>query len=161
MPKKITDSGIKTHLQTLRDTPQRIATLIEGKTETDLRLASAPKEWSAVENLAHLRACADVWGYTIYAIYMLDTPQLAFIHPRDWTKKMGYTRLTFEENFLAFRVERKNLIRILEKLTFEEWGRSASFIGKANTQTIFSQTMRMALHELDHCNQLEAMFSGD
>ena len=160
MPKKITESGIQTHLQTLRETPQRIAALIEGKPEADLRLAPTPKEWSANEILAHLRACADVWDYTIYAMYMLDIPQLAFIHPRDWTKKMSYTKLTFEENFLAFRVERKNLLRILENLTFEEWGRSASFIGKANTQTIFSQTLRIALHEHDHCNQLETMFSG-
>jgi hypothetical protein len=160
MPKIITEAGITTHLQTLRETPSRIAALIEGKTEADLRLAPAPKEWSTVEILAHLRACADVWGYTIYAMYMLDNPQLAFIHPRDWTKKMGYMKLPFAENFLAFQVERKNLHRILEKLSFEAWGRSARFIGKANTQTIFSQAMRMALHELDHCNQLETMFSG-
>lgn len=161
MPKKITEAQITEHLQTLHDTPQRIAAVINGHDETHLRTAPMPDEWSALQILAHLRGCAEVWGYTIYAMLILDNPELAHIHPRDWTKKLGYDKLSFEENFTAFKVERNNLIRMLEKLSIEEWGRTASFIGSANTQTIFSQTLRMTLHELDHCQQLETMFSTD
>ena len=161
MPKKITEEKIREHLQTLRETPQRITTIIGDSDEIRLRTPFVRDEWSAVQILAHLRGCAEVWGYTIYAMLILDKAELAHIHPRDWTKKLRYDKLSFEENFLAFKVERNNLIRMLEKLTFEEWGRSASFIRRANTQTIFSQTMRMALHELDHCKQLEAMFTAD
>jgi hypothetical protein len=161
MPKKITEAQITSYLQTLRETPQRITTIIGDSDETRLRTLFVSGEWSAVQILAHLRGCAEVWGYTIYAMLILDTAELAHIHPRDWTKKLGYEKLSFEENFTAFKVERTNLIRMLEKLSFEDWGRSASFIGRANTQTIFSQTLRMALHELDHCKQLETMFLSE
>jgi hypothetical protein len=161
MPKKITQEQITVYLQTLCETPQRIETIIGDSDETRLRTPFVSGEWSAVQILAHLRGCAEVWSYTIYAMLILDNAELAYIHPRDWVKKLDYEKLSFEENFTAFKIERSNLIRMLEKLTFEDWGRSASFIGRANTQTIFSQTMRMALHELDHCKQLEAMFATD
>jgi Holliday junction resolvasome RuvABC DNA-binding subunit len=160
MSKKITEEQISLHLQTLKSTPERIAAAIKESDETRLQTPFVLGEWSAVQILAHLRGCAEVWSYTIYAMLILDTSELAHIHPRDWVKKLGYEKLSFEENFTAFKVERNNLIRMLEKLTFEDWRRSASFIGRANTQTIFSQTMRMALHELDHCKQLEAMFAA-
>jgi hypothetical protein len=161
MPKQVSETQIKVHLQTLIETPQRIAACTQGMDEIRLNTAPAPNEWSAVEILAHLRGCADVWSYSIYAMLILDEPELAHIHPRDWTKKLNYSILSFAENFQAFRAGRDNLVRILKGLSFEQWGRSARFIGKANTYTIFGETMRMALHEVDHCNQLDTMFSSD
>jgi hypothetical protein len=88
----------------------------------------------------------------------LDKPQLAYIHPREWTQKLGYAALSFADNFEAYRIGRANLLRILGGLSFEDWNRSATFIGKANVYTIFGETLRMAEHDLDHSQQLEAMF---
>src|SRR5262245_49175028 len=39
-----------------------------------LHTAPAPHEWSAVDVLAHLRACADVWGNCIAEIIAHDHP---------------------------------------------------------------------------------------
>ncbi len=158
MPKKVTEEAIKLHLQTLTETPPLILNCTKGMDETQLIAPLAPGEWSMVEIMAHLRACSDVWSYSIYAMYTLDNPQLAFIHPRDWAKKLGYAKLTFAENFMAYEVGRMNLLRILNGLKLEDWDRSAMFIGKANTFTIFGETMRMALHEDDHSQQLKTMF---
>ena len=161
MPETITDAKISLYLQTLTETPQRIAARTTGIDEVRLKTKPAPGEWSPVEILAHLRGCADVWSYSIYAMLTLDEPQLAFIHPRNWTKMQGYDGLSFVENLRAFEVERKNLLRILQSLSFEAWGRRTWFIGKANVHTIFDETHRMATHEAEHCNQLEAiLFSG-
>ena len=161
MPKKITEDQIESYMQTLIDTPGRLAALTEGMTEEQLSAAPAPGEWSLAEILAHLRGCADVWGYSIYAMFILDNPELADIHARTWAQKMGYAKLTFAENFTAFQVGRENLARILAGLSFEQWGRTSRFSGKVNTHTIFSQTMRMALHERDHLQQIETMLSSD
>lgn len=158
MPQKITEAGIKEHLQTISEAPGRIAAATKGVDETRLRTPPAPGEWSAVQVLAHLKSSADVWAYSIYAMLTLDSPQLADIHPRAWAKIQKYETLPFAELFLAFEVEHKNLVRILRRLSFEDWGRTSTFIGKVNTFTIFSQTMRMAMHDLDHCQQIEAMF---
>jgi hypothetical protein len=160
MPPRITESEIKLHLQTLIETPGRIASYTAGLDEARLKAPPAPDEWSLVGILAHLRACTEVWSFSIYAMLTVDNPQMADIHPRDWMKRLNYAKLSFATNFDAFKVERDNLVRILQGLTFEEWERAGIFTGKVNTHTVFSQVRRMALHETDHMDQLEAMFSS-
>ena len=158
MPKDvITEARIALHLQTLRQTPQCIAACTAGLDEQRLRTAPLPKEWSPVEVLAHLRGCAEVWSYSIYAMLTLDNPELAHIHPRDWAKKLGYAKLSFGENFQAFEAGRKSLLRVLEGLPFAAWECSTRFIGRHNAFTIFGETGRMALHEAQHCEQIEAI----
>ena len=49
-------------LTLLAATPQRIAALTADLTPEELQTRPTPDEWSANEVLAHLRACADVWG---------------------------------------------------------------------------------------------------
>src|SRR5215469_12790150 len=49
-------------LTLLRETPTRIAELTADLSPEALQMKPAPDEWSANEVLAHLRACADVWG---------------------------------------------------------------------------------------------------
>jgi DinB family protein len=159
MLKKVTEEQIKLYLQTLIDTPQLILKYTEGLDEARLKTPPASDEWSVVDILAHLRGCADVWSYSIYAMLTLDNPGLAFIHPRAWTKTQQHDKLSFAENFQAYQVGRDNLVRVRQGLSFEDWNRWARFIGKANVYTIFGETMRMALHEMDHWEQLEAMFS--
>jgi DinB superfamily len=49
----------------LPETPRRLAMFTEDVTPAYLQVRPAPGEWSASEVLAHLRACADVWGNNI------------------------------------------------------------------------------------------------
>jgi hypothetical protein len=154
MPKKVTEAQITSYLQTLRETPQRIATATAGIDETRLKKAP-PQEWSLVKIMGHLRAGAEVWSNSIYAMLTHDNPQMDFIHPREWDKKQGYGKGSFGENLQAFTVERQKLLPILETLPFEAWGRTGHFIGKVNTYSVFGEAMRMALHESDHWGQID------
>ena len=157
MPTKTTQAGIDTHLHTLTATPARIAELTQTMDESALGLRPAPGVWSALEHRAYLRAGSEVWTHSIYMMIMLDAPELPFIHPRVWMKKMGYARLTFADNFAAYAIERQNLIRLLSGLPFEGWNRTCRFTGKDNTFTIFGEALRMAFHEIDHLPQIEAL----
>jgi hypothetical protein len=157
MPKIATEAQIKIHLQTLTETPSRLLACSAGLDETRLKTAPASDAWSVVEHLAHLRGAADVWSFSIYAMLTTDKPQLAYLHPREWAKRQKYTKLSFAENFEAFKIGRDNLLRILTGLSMEEWGRSATITGKVNTFTVFGETLRMASHEADHCQQLQTM----
>jgi hypothetical protein len=91
---------------------------------------------------------------------IIDDPELTFIHPREWAKMQRYETLSFAENLQAFDIERENLLRKLKTFPFETWARTTRFTGKVNTHTIFSQVDRIALHEAQHCDQLEAMLSS-
>jgi len=158
MVKIATEAQITTHLQTLTEAPQCILDCTAEMDELQLKTAPAPGEWSIVEIMAHVRGSAEVWSNSIYAMLSQEKPQLTYIHPRTWVKKQGYPKLSFAENFQAYKVERDNLLHTLRGLSFEDWGRSATFTGKVNTFTVFGETMRMALHEADHCQQLQKTF---
>lgn len=157
MPKKFTQEQIVFYLESLADTAPRIARFVQGWDEARLQEKSAVGEWSVVQNLAHIRACADVWGYTIYVMLMEDAPVMVHIHPRDWMKMQGYAKQSFQENFEAFVVIRKQLLHQLTALKFEDFARTCTFSNRANTFDIFMQTERMANHELGHCTQIEAI----
>ena len=54
-------------LTLLAATPARLADLTDDLPPAQLLAPPEPGEWSARDVLAHLRACADMWGmYTVY-----------------------------------------------------------------------------------------------
>ena len=80
-------AAIEQVLETLTHTPEIIVSLSEGFTSSQLIFKPDRKSWSANDVLAHLRACADVWGDCIEAILEYDHPSLQDIHPSTWIKK--------------------------------------------------------------------------
>ena len=151
-----TPAEVEQILAQLADTPRRIAAVTAAREEKDLTSCLDQESWSAVENLAHLRGCAEVWGKTIRAMLAQERPRLPLIRPREWVRRQGYTRRGFGETLRAFELERVGLLDILRPLPFADWDRSAEIDGR--THTVFGQAQRMALHEAQHCEQIEALF---
>ncbi len=152
---KATDAEIELVLRLLTETPGRIAAATEGLDDDQLQHRPDAKTWSANDNLAHLRACADVWGETIAAMLREDEPALKHIHPRTWMKKTDYPRLPFRDSFRDFVDQRRALLQALNDLDFADWSRGAMI--KDRRHTVFSQARRMALHEVTHCEQIEGL----
>lgn len=150
-----TEAEIELVLRLLSETPGRIAAATEGLDGDQLQRRPDAKTWSANDNLAHLRACADVWGETIAAMMREDEPALEHIHPRAWMKKTDYPKLPFRDSFRDFVDQRRALLQALNDLDFADWSRGA--VIKDRRHTIFSQARRMALHEVIHCEQIEEL----
>ena len=81
------DDEVEHVLQTLRATPQRIAALCRAQPAARLAAKGEPDEWSAQEILAHLRACAVVWGKGIHAMIAQEHPTLRYVSPRTWISR--------------------------------------------------------------------------
>lgn len=152
---KATETGIKEALDLLTDTPRRIAAVIEALDGDQLHLRPDEKTWSVNDILAHLRACATVWGETIAAMLQEDEPALKHVSPRTWLRKTNYAELPFQESFRDFVDQRRALLQMLNDLEFADWSRGAMI--KDRRHTIFSQARRMALHEATHCEQIESL----
>ena len=157
MPRlKITPSEIQKYLMLLEKTPERIERCVATLDSPQLTLAPGPRIWSALEILAHLRGCEDIWSHSIYTMLTQEQPILPLIDERSWTKVMGYTQLDFHLSFQTFRLRRAELVTVLQSLPETAWTRSAIIEGRSHT--VFSQVRRMGLHEQEHCNQIEALF---
>ena len=146
-------------LTMLAATPPRIAALTAGLVPAQLHTSPSHDEWSARDVLAHLRACADMWGSCIVAILAEDTPTLRAVNPRTWIKQTDYLEQEFEPSLRAFATQRTDLLAALEPLSPADWSRAATVkgAGKALERTVLFYAQWMASHERPHVKQIERM----
>jgi len=156
---KVSPVETESVLRLLAATPRRIASLSRGVEISNLHFRPHPDSWSANDILAHLRACADVWGKSIGEMITRDHPKMRYISPRTWIRKTDYLELEFRESLKAFTDQRRELLKSLKGLAIKDWSRRATFTAttKGRDQTVFSYACRIAEHENKHCEQIEAV----
>jgi DinB superfamily len=144
-------------LSQLASPAPRIAEHTAGLTPAQLRTSSSGDEWSANDVLAHLRACADVWGNCIMVTINEDAPRLRAVNPRTWIKKTDYLELEFRPSLRAFATQRADLLAILEPLPRDGWSRAATVTGagKELERTVLFYAQWLARHERPHVKQIE------
>ena len=152
---KATQKEIDRALALLSQTPLRIADATHGMDEALLQTKPDQQSWAVNEILAHLRSCADLWTHSIYAMLAENEPVFSDINERKWAKVTRYAELPFRDSFAVFSLQRESLLHVLRELPFEAWERSARIFGRKHT--IFTQTRRLAKHENEHCEQIEAL----
>jgi hypothetical protein len=143
-------------LALLAATPTRIAELTAGLAPAQLQAAPAPGEWSANEVLAHMRACADMWGGCIQEMLAHDHPTLRAVNPRTWIDKTDYREQPFLRSLDAFTAQRADLLAVLEPLPPEGWARAATVkgAGKPLERTVMAYAQWLAEHERPHVKQI-------
>jgi len=111
---KVDPAGIEMALKLLAATPRDLASISKGLDHTRLHLRSDEEPWSANDILAHLHACADVWGKSIMAMIARDHPTLRYVSPRAWIKKTHYLEQEFGVSLEAFTKQRSDLLGVLK-----------------------------------------------
>ena len=151
------DLTIEQILTMLSATPPRITELTVDLTPAQLHAAPNRGEWSANDVLAHLRACADVWGDCMVTIINHNTSTLRAINPTTWIKRTTYREQHFQPSLHAFTAQRTALLAVLEPLSADVWLRSATVTGagKPLVRTVQSYAQWMARHERPHVKQIQ------
>lgn len=121
--------SIEQVLAILGENPSRIAALTANSTRAQLSTRPAPDAWSANDLLAHLRACADVWGNCIETIVAQDTPTIRAVNPTTWINNTDYLKQDFHSSFHAFAAQRTQLLTNLQSLAPQKWSRTATITG--------------------------------
>lgn len=156
MPSK--SPTIEQILTILAGTAPRIAALTADLTPAHLHAAPTQGEWSANDVLAHLRACADVWGNCIATILTEDTPAYRAVSPRTYIRETDYSEQQFQASLQAFTTQRTELLSVLEQLAPEDWARGATVTapgGRVLEPTVRYYARRLARHERGHLKQIE------
>ncbi|HLO13214.1 MAG TPA: DinB family protein [Anaerolineales bacterium] len=154
---KATRTEIEKYLKSLEETPRSILNVTKGIDDKLLQVKSDRNSWAMNDILAHLRSCADVWTYSIYAMLAENELVLPDINERKWAKVTGYADVPFRTSLQAFTLQRENLLFVLKTLPFESWEKSAVIFERKHT--IFTQVRRMAKHEKEHCEQMRSLLS--
>lgn len=144
-------------LMALVATPEQIARVARGHSDAVLHRPPASGAWSARDIVAHLRACAEVWGRSIDRMIAEDHPTIRYVSPRGWIKRTDYLGQSFSESLRALTGVRSGLIDTLRGLDAAGWSRPATFTGTTlgREATVFSYAKRIAEHEVQHLGQLQ------
>jgi hypothetical protein len=152
---KSSPAEIHKALLQLEQTAPRLGAAASGHREEALHASTEERAWSPAEILAHLRACADLWTHSIYAMLAAEAPELPDIDERKWARVTKYASLPFALSLEAFTLQRNVLLPVLRALPPAGWERDAVIFGRRHT--VFTQARRLARHEAEHCDQLEAL----
>lgn len=144
-------------LRHLREMPIRIEALTAGLTPADLQRRPMPEEWSVNDNLAHLRACADVWGRYMGRILAEDHPGFTSINPRAQMRKTDYPEQAFAPSLQAFATQRAELLATLDALPPDAWSRPAMVHGELWEHGVQYYGDKLARHEAVHLPQIEGV----
>jgi uncharacterized damage-inducible protein DinB len=144
-------------LNVLAAAPARLAGLTQGLPPAQLLAPPEPGEWSARDVLAHLRACADVWGKYIALILHEDGPTFKAVNPTTWIKQTDYRQQDFYPSLQAFSTQRDSLLAVLKPLVPEGWSRAATVTGagRPRERTVYTYAQWLANHERSHFRQIE------
>lgn len=153
--------GSSAVLALLEASPQRIAAAICDSSNANLRWKPAPDSWSIHEVLAHLRACADVWGAAMREILDEHSPTFRYVSPRGYLRKTDYLDLEFAASFRAFRKQREELLDVLRSLSQDAWSRRALVKAtQVREETVLSYAQRLAVHEAGHGDQIDRILEA-
>ncbi len=149
-------------LPLLADAPERLQSLTARLNPAQLQTSPGSAEWSANQVLAHLRACADVWGGYIQRILTQDRPAFRAVSPRSYIRKTDYLRQEFQPSLQAYCQQRVGLLAILRALPPSGWARAASvtMVGRVMDRTVLDYAERLVRHEQEHLRQVERTASA-
>jgi DinB superfamily len=138
------------------DAPRILAELIKGVPEQVLRRRPRPDKWSAGEIIAHLAEdeVASSWRYR----QMIENSgcALAAFGQDEWARLGDYASWQPADSLQLFRLLREANLRMLNRLTAEEWNRFGVHAerGKISVRDL---VRHMAGHDMNHVDQIRAI----
>jgi hypothetical protein len=137
--------------------PERIHDATRGWVVLDLTAPPMPGKWSAAEILAHIRSSDAIMRPRIYHILVRDNPPLPAFDENRWAEVAVYTEMTFDLSLQAYTLLREELIAMLRRLSPDDWLRTGTH-EEAGPLSVREIAQRLAEHEEEHCQQLEALY---
>lgn len=133
--------------------PQLLAELVRSVARERLTTRPAPGKWSVCEILAHLAEdeLTTSWRYR----QMIENPGvvLAGFDQDLWTQLGDYNAWMPEDSLQMFRLLREANVRMLQRLTAEQWDRHGVHAERGPI-TVRSLARHMAGHDRNHFDQI-------
>jgi DinB superfamily len=151
------DTETHEHLSFLKETPSKVKRLLDGMDQSTLRLRPSPDEFSAVEQICHLRDI-EREGYSerISRILSEDHPRLPDIDGARLAIERDYNSENFQEALNSFASARAANVALLSQLNSDQMDQEGELegIGRISIRRLVA-TLRE--HDEGHLDELNAL----
>ncbi len=146
--------GNREPLAVLADTHSQLTRAIDGLTPAQLRQPEADGKWSIAQVLRHLADSEVVWGWRMRLILSHDRPTITGFDQDLWADRLHYADSDPAEALEAFRVLRRDNIRLLERATPEDMQR-VGVHAERGEESVAHLHRLYAGHDLAHLRQID------
>jgi hypothetical protein len=155
IPTEQTSASIASVLETLAETPSKLEALSKSLAKVQRTQPLGKGERSFTEDLSHMINGEARSSEMIYQALLVNEPLFANLHPdRNWGNLTRFDLLEFSELLAYFKIRRKVLLRVLSGLKDKDWGRVIREEGKRRRESVYWRARTIAMHELDHLEDL-------
>jgi hypothetical protein len=140
----------------LADAPRMIAGLIAGASELALRLRPLPRKWSVTEIITHVAEDELVTSWRYRQMIENSGCALAAFDQERWARLGDYATWNPWVALQMFRLLREANVRMLKRLTSEEWERSGIHAERGRI-TVRDLAQHIAGHDINHIEQIRSI----
>ena len=141
-------------------TAKKLAQLIAGVSEERLRRRPAPDKWSVVEILAHLAEDELTSSWRYRQMIERNGVTLTGFDQEEWARLGDYSSWDAVEAIEMFRLLREANLRMLARLTPQEWRREGNHTERGRL-TVRDLARHMAANDTNHILQMERLLKSD
>jgi len=135
-------------------TVQTLTQLIEGVPDSKLRQHPAPGKWSVAELLAHFAEGEVAISWRYRQMLERDGVTLSGYDQELWHRLGDYPSRKPAESLQQFRLLRAANLRLLDRLTEEQWLRYGNHTERGR-MTVREMVQQVAGHDLNHLEQVQ------
>jgi uncharacterized damage-inducible protein DinB len=143
-----------------RAAPQTLASMIEGAGDELLSRRPEPGKWSVRAILAHLAEDELVSSWRYRQMIEHNGATLLGFDQDEWARLGDYDSWTPREALEMFRLLREANLRMLARLTPDEWQRYGMHAERGRI-TVQDLARHMAGHDANHINQVRRLLSKE
>ena len=141
---------------------QRVRAAVAGMTPEQVALRPIPGKWSTLEVVAHLADTEIYFTDRMLRTIAIDHPLHIGVDERDYTARLYYQELVFQEQLEVFVALRRRTARILQLQPDDVWQRTAvhSETGLVTLRQLVQQATRHANHHLPFIAEKRRALAG-
>jgi len=121
----MTDSELKTHLDTAEKSPKQVALAVSGLPDKVMRYKPAPDKWCILEILGHLTDIEIVYAYRLRQMLADNKPVIAAMDQDQWARNLGYMDVSAPELIALYGLNRHHNLRVLRRMKTEDLAKGA------------------------------------
>ncbi len=142
-------------LQMLESAPEKLVSLLVGKSKHQLSRRRGPDKWSVGEILAHLGDTEIAVAWRIRQILGSNAIHVQAFDQNAWASTFDYAHRDPSASIELFRVLRAANVALLKSVPENLWDNYGVHEERGN-ESITHMTRMMAGHDLNHLRQIEA-----
>ena len=146
-------------LQLLESAPQKLVSLLAGRTKEQISRRPASDKWSSCEIAAHLADTEIAVSWRIRQILGTNGIALQAFDQDAWANTFDYAHRDPHASIELFRMLRAANVTLLKSVPRQLWD-NFGMHQERGKETITHMTHLMAGHDLNHLRQIEACLQG-